>query len=118
LSIIIDLQIVGLAAKSGLARNGPSTVIYNKKLLNENIEENELGEVVNASTCKVKHEEGTLRYEIKRGDKVCTFTPEDVATCIFKKMYGKQQLLNNYKSACVFKPRACAFLIHEILPRC
>jgi hypothetical protein len=43
----------------------------------------------------VKHEEGTLRYEIKRGDKMCSFTPEDVATCIFKKMYGKQQILNN-----------------------
>jgi hypothetical protein len=112
LSIIIHLQIVGLAAKSGLARNGPSTVIHNKKLLNEKIEESELGEVVNASTCKVIHEEGTLRYEIKRGDKVCSFTPEDVATCIFKKMYGKQHLLNNWNSASVCKSRGCATLIH------
>jgi hypothetical protein len=95
MSIMIDLQIVGLAAKSCLARNGPSTVLHNKKLLNEKIEESELGEVVNASTCKVKNEEGILRYEIKRGDKLCSFSPEDVATCIFKKMYGKQLPLNN-----------------------
>ncbi|XP_021923589.1 heat shock 70 kDa protein 14-like isoform X2 [Zootermopsis nevadensis] len=80
-------MIVGLAAKSGLARNGPSTVIHNKKLLNEKIEETELEEMVNASACKVKHEEGSVRYEIKRGDKLCSFTPEDVAVCIFKKMY-------------------------------
>jgi molecular chaperone DnaK (HSP70) len=92
---MFDLQIVGVAAKSGLARSGPSTVVHNKKLLNENIEETELEEVVNANVCKVKQEEGNVKYEIKRGDKLCNFTPEDVATCIFKKMYGKQHLLNN-----------------------
>lgn len=92
-----EFQIVGLAAKSGLVRNGPSTVVHNKKLLNEKIEETEIEEVVNANACKVKHEEGSIRYEIKKDDKVCNFTPEDVATCIFKKMYGKQHLLNNYE---------------------
>jgi hypothetical protein len=95
MSQLFALQIVGLAAKSGLARNGPSTVIHNKKLLNEKIEETELEEVLNASACKVKHLEGIVRYEIKRGEKLCNFTPEDVAVCIFKKMYGKQHLRNN-----------------------
>lgn len=92
---LFELQIVGLAAKSGLARNGPSTVVHNKKLLNEKIEQSELEEVLNVNTCKVKHEEGTVRYEIKKDDKICSFTPEDVATCIFRKMYGKRHLLNN-----------------------
>jgi molecular chaperone DnaK (HSP70) len=92
----MPFQIVGLAAKSGLGRNGPSTVVHNKKLLNEKIEEIEIEEVVNANTCKVKHEEGSMRYEIKKDDKVFSFTPEEVATCIFKKMYGEQHLLNNF----------------------
>jgi molecular chaperone DnaK (HSP70) len=93
MSHLFDLQVVGLAAKSGLARNGPSTVIHNKKLLNEKIEECELEEAVNAISCKVIHEEGTIKYEIKRGEKLYNFTPEDVAVCIYKKMYGKQLFL-------------------------
>ena len=83
------LQIVGLAAKSGLARNGASVVLYNKKLLNEDIEESELERIMNISSCKVRNEEGIVKYEIKTGNKPICYTPEDVATCIFKKMYGE-----------------------------
>ncbi|KAJ9577007.1 hypothetical protein L9F63_006444 [Diploptera punctata] len=79
--------IVGLAAKSGLARNGASIVMYNKRLLNENIEEADLERIIKTSACKLKNEEGNLKYEIRNGDKINCFTPEEVAVCIFKKMY-------------------------------
>ncbi|XP_069703029.1 heat shock 70 kDa protein 14-like [Periplaneta americana] len=78
--------IVGLAAKSGIARNGSVTVIHNKKLLNEHIDDAELEEVMKSSACKVKNE-GGIKYEVKRGEKLCYFTPEDVATHIFTKMF-------------------------------
>ncbi|PSN38263.1 Heat shock 70 kDa protein 14 [Blattella germanica] len=79
--------IVGLAAKSSLARNGPSTVVHNKRLMNDNIEEAELAKIINASSCKISNELGVVKYEVKSGDKTTNYTPEDVAICLFKKMY-------------------------------
>ncbi|KAJ8877843.1 hypothetical protein PR048_022302 [Dryococelus australis] len=69
--------VVGLAAKTTLSRNLSSSVIHNKQFLNASLSDEEF-----------KDKDSCVRYEIKRGDKTCYVSPEDVAISIFKKLYG------------------------------
>nr|CAD7446869.1 unnamed protein product [Timema bartmani] len=82
-------KVVGLAAKAGLARNLASTVTHNKQLLNSSLSEEEYSNVVEKHLCKIiKDKDSLTKYEVKRGEKLCYFSPEEIAVCIYKKMYS------------------------------
>lgn len=57
--------------------------------MNEKIEDVELENLIRSSVYKIIRESEPIKYELKRGDKNCHFTPEDVAATIFKKMFGE-----------------------------
>ncbi|XP_015519968.1 heat shock 70 kDa protein 14 isoform X1 [Neodiprion lecontei] len=81
-------EVIGLAAKAGLFRNGPVSVLNNKRLMNKNIDETELELAVKSSTCKIITEKDTVQYLIKRNERMEKILPVEVATRIFEVMYS------------------------------
>ncbi|XP_063238809.1 heat shock 70 kDa protein 14-like [Bacillus rossius redtenbacheri] len=82
--------VVGSAAKSALARNLTSSVVHNKQLLDASLSDEQLEEIAARHACAmVKVEESCVKYEIKKADgKLCVYSPEDVATHIFRKLFA------------------------------
>lgn len=78
-----------MTAKAGLFRNGPISVLNNKRLMNKSIDPSELELAVKNSPCNVVIEnETTTHYSIKRNDKIDKIYPVKVSTLIFEAMYG------------------------------
>lgn len=84
---IDELQIIGLAAKSGLFRNGPVSVINNKRLMHKGIDSAELELARTGSPSKLIADSTQLHYSIKRGERNEKITPAEISTMIFEAMY-------------------------------
>lgn len=87
LAFVDGEEMVGLPAKAALVRNAPCTIVRNKRLLNENIPDDELEEHIQSVKCKIVTE-GGLKYEIRDEDKIAVYTPEGTMTSIYKKLFG------------------------------
>lgn len=80
-------QIIGLAAKAGLFRNGAVSVIHNKRLMNKDIDSAELELALKSSPSKLIQDAKNLYYSIKNGENNDKITPADISTMIFETMY-------------------------------
>ncbi|XP_015592828.1 heat shock 70 kDa protein 14 [Cephus cinctus] len=81
-------KVIGLAAKTGLFRNGPVSVLNNKRLMNKDIDDVELELAINNSPSKLVKESDELRYLIKKREKNEKISPVEVSTMIFEAMYN------------------------------
>ncbi|XP_048511782.1 heat shock 70 kDa protein 14 isoform X2 [Athalia rosae] len=81
-------EVIGLAAKAGLFRNGPVTVLNNKRLMNKDIDPLELELAIKNSPCKIITENNVVQYLIKRNEKNEKIHPVEVSTQIFEAMYA------------------------------
>lgn len=80
-------QIAGLPAKAGIFRNGPNTVLNNKRLMNKNIDSDELEDAINTSTSKIVNDTNLIHYALKVGDKIEKVTVDKISTLLFGAMY-------------------------------
>lgn len=77
---------VGIAAKQGLIRNSSNTICRVKELLGCNALDEDFQEVIDRNSTKITKEGSQLYYKVEHKGKSCNFTPENVATEIFKTM--------------------------------
>jgi hypothetical protein len=85
--------VVGLAAVGGLSSRLGNTVRCNKSLLDESATEEAVESARAASSAKIERDEATgkLFYSIQDEEKTLKYTPHQVATIIFKKLYSECQ---------------------------
>ncbi|KAK3927068.1 Heat shock 70 kDa protein 14 [Frankliniella fusca] len=80
-------KVVGMAAKSGMARFGPCTITNNKRLMNMSISDKELSEATSRSTCKVVPKDDGVYYEVEYEGKTTRRTPDQVHTQLYRKLH-------------------------------
>lgn len=78
---------IGASAKSGQSRNKP-TITNNKRLLNNDLTDAETETFVAASDCKIISYDSVIKYEFQLPSKIVTFTPDDIASKLFGKMFS------------------------------
>lgn len=78
--------ITGMAAKASLTHNATGTVINNKRLLNDQLTDEELEQTAVGMPCTVTVNNGSVTYTFNSSNK--SATPDDIATHLFKKMYS------------------------------
>ncbi|XP_063989463.1 heat shock 70 kDa protein 14-like isoform X2 [Diachasmimorpha longicaudata] len=79
-------QIIGAPAKSGVFRNAAITVLNNKRLMNKEIDSNELDTAIKKSSVSIITE-SELQYSITVGDKIEKITPKKVSSLLSGAMY-------------------------------
>ncbi|KAK0167607.1 hypothetical protein PV327_004981 [Microctonus hyperodae] len=79
--------VTGSAAKSGLFRNGPVTVVNNKRLMNKDISSKELENSIKNSSSKIINESDNLQYSIRINDKIEKFSPQKISSLLLRAMY-------------------------------
>ncbi|KAK7862662.1 hypothetical protein R5R35_009235 [Gryllus longicercus] len=80
-------KVVGTSAKAGIARNNTSTVVHNKRLLNNNVDDETLSNIGNKTPYKITKDGNVLKYILKHGERTFSVTPESVAVSIFTKLF-------------------------------
>lgn len=80
-------KVVGMAAKSGMARFGNCTITNNKRLMNMSISDKELADAVARSTCKVVSNDDGVLYEVEWEGKTTQRTPDQVHTLLYRKLH-------------------------------
>ncbi|XP_026271740.1 heat shock 70 kDa protein 14-like [Frankliniella occidentalis] len=80
-------KVVGMAAKSGMARFGTCTVTNNKRLMNMSISDKELSEAISRTTCKVVPNDDGVHYEVEYEGKTTRRTPDQVHTQLYRKLH-------------------------------
>ncbi|XP_034236775.1 heat shock 70 kDa protein 14-like [Thrips palmi] len=80
-------KIVGMAAKSGMARFGACTITNNKTLMNMSISEKELADAISRSTCKIVPNDDGVHYEVEWEGKTSKRTPDQVHSLLYRKLH-------------------------------
>lgn len=80
-------KIVGMAAKSGMARFGACTITNNKKLMNMSISDKELADATSHSTCKIVPKDDGVHYEVEWEGNTLKRTPDQVHTLLYRKLH-------------------------------
>ena len=86
------LKVVGMAAKSGMARFATCTITNNKQLMNMSISDKELADATARSTCKIVPNDDGVHYEVEWEGNSSHRTPDQVHTQLYRKLHGNRFL--------------------------